>query len=132
MPFYPCRGGGNLKYIECIISAASGYPNNRNEASISLPSKLVTRVELLGVESQVDSSNVKIALTCYDGKVPYGGQWINKLDLVSKTVKRTELETNHVSIDVPDEAKTREWLRIIISDGDYEYGQSAKLRLHLK
>ena len=132
MPFYQCRGVGNLKYIECIISAASGYPNYRNEASISLPSKLVTRVELLGVESQVDSSNVKIALTCYDGKIPYGDNWINKLELVSKTVKRTELETNPVSIDVPDEAKTREWLRILISDGDYNYEQTGKLRLYLK
>lgn len=132
MPFYPCRGGGNLKYIECVISAAFNNSFSGNEAAISLSSKLVTRVELLGVESQVDSSNVTIALSCYDGKIPYGPNWINKLDLLSKTVKRTELETNPVSIDVPDEAKTREWLRIIISDGDYTYGQSAKLRLHLK
>ena len=125
-------GGRNLKYIECVISASSSEEVTGNEASISLSSKLVTRVELLGVESQVDSSNVKITLSCYDGKIPYGGNWTNKLDLVNKTVKRTELETNPVSIDVHDKAKTREWLRIIISDGDYTYGQSAKLRLYLK
>lgn len=132
MPFYPCRGGGNLKYIECVIVAGSGNTSARSVALISLPSKLVTRVELLGVEDQVDSSNVKITLYCYDGKVPYGDKWTNKLDLVSKTAKRTELETNPVSIDVPDEAKTREWLCISISDGDYNFGQVAKLRLYLK
>lgn len=124
--------GGNLKYIECVIGASPGSTSARVMASISLPSKLVTRVELLGVEDQVDSSNVKITLYCYDGKIPYGNNWTNRLDLVSKTVKRTELETNPVSIDIPDEAKTREWLRITISDGDYNFGQNAKLRLHLK
>ena len=123
--------GGNLKYIECVIIAANSTVS-RNEAQISLPSKLVTRVELLGVEGVVDNSNVKITLDCYDGKVPYGGYPINRLDLTSKTVKRTELETNPVSIDVPDKAKTREWLRIIISDGDYEYAQMGKLRFYLK
>ena len=126
-------GGNNLKYIECVIGASPGSTSARTIASISLPSKLVTRVELLGVETLVDSSNVKITLYCYDGKIPYGNDWTNKLDLlVSQTVKRTELETNPVSIDVPDEAKTREWLRISISDGDYNFGQYAKLRLHLK
>ena len=132
MPFYPCRGGGNLKYIECVIGASSGSSAASNIAKISLPSKIVTRVELLGVEGMVDDSNVKITLDCYDGKLPYGGNPANRLDLTSKTVKRTELETNPVSIDVPDEAKTREWLRIFISDGDYNYGQIGKLRLYLK
>ena len=80
----------------------------------------------------VNDSNVKITLDCYDGILPYGSKPTNKLDLTSKTVKRTELETNPVSIDVPDEAKTREWLRVSISDGDYNYGQMARLRLHLK
>ena len=80
----------------------------------------------------VNGSNVKITLDCYDGKVPYGGDPTNRLDLTSKTVKRTELETNPVSIDVPDKAKTREWLRIAISGGDYNYGQMGKLRLYLK
>ena len=124
--------GGNLKYIECAIGASSGSSSASSTAGLSLPSKLVTRVELLGVEDQIDSSNVKITLYCYDGKIPYGNNWTNKLDLVSKTVKRTELETNPVSIDVPDEAKTREWLRITISGGDWNFGQIAKLRLHLK
>ena len=134
MSFYPCRvgGGNNLKYIECVIGASPGDTSAKVKASISLPSKLVTRVELLGTETLVDSSNVKITLECYDGKIPYGNSWTNKLYLVSKTVKRTELETNPVSIDVPDEAKTREWLYIYISDGDYNFGQFAKLRLHLK
>lgn len=125
-------GGSNLKYIECAIGASPSSTSARTIASISLPSKLVTRVELLGVEDQVDSSNITIELYCYDSKIPYGHNWVNKLDLVSKTVKRTELETNPVSIDVPDEAKTREWLRISIKDGDWNYGQNAKLRLHLK
>ena len=132
MPFYPCRAGGNLKYIECVIQAESGASAARSKAAIALPSKLVTRVELLGVEGMVNDSNVKITLDCYDGKVPYGGDPTNILDLTSKTVKRTELETNPVSIDVPDKAKTREWLRISISDGDYNYGQFGKLRLYLK
>lgn len=80
----------------------------------------------------VNNSNVKITLECYDGKVPYGGDAANLLELASKTVKRTELENNPVSIDVPDKAKTREWLCIAISDGDYNYGQFGKLRLYLK
>ena len=132
MPFYPCRGGGNLKYIECVILSDSGDTSARCEAAISLPSKLVTRVELLGVEGMVNGSNVKITLDCYDGEIPYGGFPTNRLVLTSKTVKRTELETNPVSIDVPDKAKTREWLRIAISDGDYYYAQLGKLRLYLK
>ena len=132
MPFYPCRWGDNLKYIECVIAASSGSSSASNTARISLPSKLVTRVELLGVEGMVDNSNVNITLDCYDGKLPYGGEFTNRLDLTSKTVKRKELETNPVSIDVPDEAKTREWLRIAISGGDYSYGQMGKLRLYLK
>ena len=132
MPFYRCGGGNNLKYIECVIGASSGSTAASSIAKISLPSKLVTRVELLGVEGMVDDSNVKITLECYDGKLPYGGDLTNRLYLVSKTVKRNELETNPVSIDVPDEAKTREWLYILISDGDYNYGQNGKLRLYLK
>ena len=131
MPFYPCRGG-NSKYIECAVAADSGSSAARSRAKISLLSKLVTRVELIGVEGFVDDSNVKITLDCYDGILPYSGDPINMLELVSKTVKRTELETNPVSIDVPDEAKTREWLRIIISDGDYTYGQNGKLRIYFK
>lgn len=125
-------GGGNLKYIECVVATDSGSSAASSTAKISLPSKLVTRVELLGVEGMVDDSNVKITLDCYDGKVPYAGSPTNRLYLASKTVKRKELETNSVSIDVPDEAKTREWLRILISDGDYNYGQTGKLRLYLK
>ena len=124
--------GGNLKYIDCVIGASSGSSAASSTASLAVSSKLVTRVELLGVEGLVDNSNVTIYLKCYDGITPYGGNLANYLVLTSKTVKRTTLETNPVTIDVPDEAKTREWLRIDITDGDYNYGQYGKLRLYLK
>ena len=44
MPFYRCGGGNNLKYIECVIGASPGSTSSKVKASISLPSKLVTRV----------------------------------------------------------------------------------------
>ena len=130
--FIRAVGGGNLKYIECVINASSGSTAASSNASLALPSKLVSRVELIGAESLIDTSNITLKLYCYDGKRPYGNNWTNKLDLISKTVKRTTLETNPVTIDVPDEAKTREWLNIEISGGNYNYGQCGKLRLYLK
>lgn len=132
MSFYPAKGGGNLKSFDVAIQGNVGvHASGTCEAVISFPSKFIKAIQLYNLGEQNKDGNVTVRVDKFDGCLKYRLSESNEELIISKTVDRTTVTTSPVYLEIPISVQDKENIKITVSDGDWNYGQTAYFNVYL-
>ena len=133
MSFYPAKGGGNLKSFDVAIQGKVAVNASRTcEAVISFPSKFIKAIQLYNLGTQDKDGNVTVKVYKFDDYLRYGNQIeVNKELITSKSVDRTTVITSPVYLEIPISVQDRKNIMINVSDGNWNYGQTAYFHVYL-
>lgn len=133
MSFYPAKGGGNLKSFDVAIQGTVGvYASGTCGAVISFPSKFIKAIQLYNLGKQNKDGNVTVSVYKFDGRLGYAdSSEVNKKLIISKTVDRNTVSTSPVYLEIPISVQDKENIKITVSGGDWNYGQTAYFNVYL-